>query len=244
MFDRVKYKTFAKKQLKGRWTVPVLVTLFCYVIIGLLTIPDSINSIIEDFSALTAMNDNVYSSTIVFESVFSPITVLIFRLLSILSIFITLVLTISQIYLYLKMSRGPQPVKFSDFIDGFSLWGKGILGGLWMSLWTFLWVLLFIIPGFVKAYAYSQTMFLLAEYPELSVTKAMKVSIEITKGRKGSLFIMDLSFFGWAILAGLSFGIGYLWLIPYMTMSKTNAYHGMLQDAVNEGRIKEEDLKD
>ena len=141
------------------------------------------------------------------------------------------------------MSKGPQPVKFSDFIDGFSLWGRGILGGLWIYLWTFLWALLFIIPGIIKSYAYSQTLYLLAEYPELSVTKAMKVSIEITKGKKGSLFIMDLSFIGWAILAALSLGIGYLWLVPYINMTKTNAYHGMLKDAVTEGRIKEEDLR-
>lgn len=243
MFDRKKYKDFAKKQLKGRWTTPVLVTLFCSIITSLFATPDIINDLSENFSAIMAASENAYSSELIFESVFSPALVYIFRVLSIISLFIVFVLTIAQFYLYLKMSKGPQPVKFSDFIDGFSLWGRGILGGLWIYLWTFLWALLFIIPGIIKSYAYSQTLYLLAEYPELSVTKAMKVSIEITKGKKGSLFIMDLSFIGWAILAALSLGIGYLWLVPYINMTKTNAYHGMLKDAVTEGRIKEEDLR-
>ena len=32
MFDRVKYKEFAKKQLKGRWLIPVVMTLITGII--------------------------------------------------------------------------------------------------------------------------------------------------------------------------------------------------------------------
>jgi uncharacterized membrane protein len=36
------------------------------------------------------------------------------------------------------------------------------------------------------------------------------------KNNRGKLFGLQLSFIGWAILATLTLGIGYLWLMPYL----------------------------
>ena len=38
-------------------------------------------------------------------------------------------------------------------------------------------------------------------------------------GNRSKLFCLHLSFIGWAILAVLTFGIGYLWLLPYIQFS-------------------------
>ena len=38
MFERKKYKNFAKKQLSGRWGVPILVTLFVFVVSSIFSI--------------------------------------------------------------------------------------------------------------------------------------------------------------------------------------------------------------
>lgn len=46
-------------------------------------------------------------------------------------------------------------------------------------------------------------------------------------GRKGDLFCLDLSFIGWALLATLTAGIGYLWLMPYMTVSRAAFYRSL-----------------
>ena len=40
MIERKKYKNFAKKQLSGRWGVPILVTLFVFVVSSIFSIPD------------------------------------------------------------------------------------------------------------------------------------------------------------------------------------------------------------
>ena len=40
MFERKKYKSFAKTQLSGRWGVPVVITLFVIIIYKIFTIPD------------------------------------------------------------------------------------------------------------------------------------------------------------------------------------------------------------
>ncbi len=113
---------------------------------------------------------------------------------------------------------------------------------LWYSLWVFLWTLLFIVPGIVKAFSYSQMFFILAEYPDIGVRKAMQISKTMTKGNKGDLFVMCLSFIGWEILAALTCEIGSLWLRPYETMSFTNAYHAMKAHAIQAGDLTEEDF--
>ena len=53
---------------------------------------------------------------------------------------------------------------------------------------------------------------------------------------------MGLSFLGWMTLCAFTLCIGYLWLVPYMEMSYVNAYHAMLKEALETGRIKPEDL--
>ena len=40
MFERKKYKSFAKTQLSGRWGIPILVTLFVTIITRIFSIPD------------------------------------------------------------------------------------------------------------------------------------------------------------------------------------------------------------
>ncbi|MBQ5471337.1 MAG: DUF975 family protein [Treponema sp.] len=242
MFDRVKYKKFAKKQLQGRWTIPVLVTLFCSIIVGVLQFPDTINSF-ADFTKRIDELGYSFNFTKTVPQLTGPLGT-ISQMASFIAIAIAFVLEIAEINLYLKMSISPEPVSFGTFIEGFALWARGILASLWAGLWIFLWSLLFIIPGIVKAYAYSMTLYLVAENPELSVTKALKISKEITKGHKMDLFILDLSFIGWEFLCLFTAGIGYLWLVPYINMTKTNAYHALLKEAVSSGNITVEDLKD
>ena len=36
------------------------------------------------------------------------------------------------------------------------------------------------------------------------------------KGHKWDLFVLMLSFLGWALLGALTFGILYIWILPYM----------------------------
>ena len=66
--------------------------------------------------------------------------------------------------------------------------------------------------------------------------------IAMTKGYKGDLFVMYLSFFGWALLATLSLYIGYLWLIPYMESTQLYAYRYLKETALKTGVLKPEDF--
>lgn len=234
MFDRRKYKNFAKMQLKKRWNIPVLITLLCCSILFLLQLPDlkdTVTEINQEFNKQIITTETISSYVSPLSTIREWVTVLV-----------EFILLFAQLNVYLTISKGPENIKFEKFLEGLSLWSKAILAGLWNFLWIFLWSLLFIIPGIVKFYSYSQMFFLLIEYPNLSISQAMKISKEITRGHKGDLFVMHLSFLGWAILAVIPFGIGFLWLNPYVHMSMINAYHGLLKDALSVGIIKLEDL--
>lgn len=238
MFDRKKYKEFAKTQLKGRWIIPIIMVIFTTFITLLLESPTLYSSLSLTDILLNETDPYVIMSMIS-ETLKSPGA----TILSYIEMIISCVLDMAMIAVYIKMSHSPDPVKFADFIEGFSHWLKALLIFLWQYLWVFLWSLLFIIPGFIKAYSYSQMYYLACEYPNVKVRKLMKISMTITKGHKWDLFVLDLSFIGWALLTGLTCGILGLWFIPYYNMTKVNAYHAIMKEAIDRGIISKEDVQ-
>ena len=100
-----------------------------------------------------------------------------------------------------------------------------MLGKFLADLKVFLWTLLLFIPGIVMAFAYAMTPYILEDNPELSAWDASTRSREMMKGHKFDLFYLYLSFLGWAILAILTCGIGFIWLIPYMQLAEVSFYN-------------------
>lgn len=76
----------------------------------------------------------------------------------------------------------------------------------------------------IKRYSVELAEFISYDEPEISEKEAVAKSQEMMKGNKGNLFVLELSFIGWSILAVLTFGIGFLWLVPYIQISKTCFY--------------------
>ncbi|COP48355.1 membrane protein [Bacillus thuringiensis] len=81
-----------------------------------------------------------------------------------------------------------------------------------------------IVGMIVMYFSYALTYYVMIENPEYSVSQAMKESKNLMKGHKLDLFLLWLSFIGWAILALLTFGIGFLWLSPYMSTTTAHFY--------------------
>jgi len=116
-------------------------------------------------------------------------------------------------------------------------------GMLWTSLWLTLWSLLFVIPGIVKAFAYYFTPNILADCPNITARQALKVSMKITKGYKGEVFIFALSWIGWMLLSALTLGILYiLYVGPYWSAADAGLYIELRDKALNDGKITREDL--
>ena len=98
----------------------------------------------------------------------------------------------------------------------FKQYARTVGAVLLVFVYTLLWTLLLVIPGIIKAYSYSMTFYILRENPEMTAGDAITASQKMMDGHKMDLFLLSLSFIGWAILASITFGIGYMWLIPYI----------------------------
>lgn len=93
------------------------------------------------------------------------------------------------------------------------------------SLFISLWSLLFVIPGIIKAYEYRMIPYLLAEDPRMDYNEAFRISKELMDGQKWDAFILDLSFFGWAILSACTCSIlSVFYVAPYIAYTDTELY--------------------
>lgn len=112
------------------------------------------------------------------------------------------VLTVGYCRFLMESRQGNSPM--STLFSGF---GNSYVNVLVVQLLTglkiFLWGLLFVIPGIVKAYEYRMVPYLLAENPYLSASRAQELSRRMTDGEKLDMLVLDLSFVGWYIVAGL-----------------------------------------
>lgn len=107
-------------------------------------------------------------------------------------------------------------------MDGFSHFLRLIALNLLEGLFVFLWSLLFIIPGIVAAYRYRLAIYLLLEHPEMRVMDCIRESKRLMYGRKGELFILDLSFLGWYLLTIIPFASVYV--TPYIQTTRAGYY--------------------
>jgi len=79
---------------------------------------------------------------------------------------------------------------------------------------------LMMIPVTIKALSYSMTPYLLACNPNVTAINALNLSKRMTKGYKGEILMMALSFVGWQLLNMLTLGIlGIFYVNPYMYAS-------------------------
>lgn len=131
--------------------------------------------------------------------------------------------------LFLDMLRGLK-LDFGRLFDGYKDFGRIFGTGLLVGIYTFLWMLLLIIPGIIKSYSYSMTSYILKDYPELQYNAAIEKSMAMMSGYKMKLFLMDLSFIGWAILCCLTLGIGFLFLGPYIETSHAAFYEELRKE--------------
>ena len=106
------------------------------------------------------------------------------------------------------------------------------------QLFIFLWSLLFIVPGIIKSFSYSQTMYIKAENPNIPAKRAIELSRIMMDGHKGDLLYLHLSFIGWGILSLITYNIlGIVYVYPYYYSALAFAYVEIKADAIARGII-------
>lgn len=215
MFDRTSYKSTAKEKLRGTWFPTAAIVTIVWLVVEVLL--------------ATLGNKGNPTMNIVYKVLFFLVNGPFF-------------IALAYFYLeYRKLSDGEKP-KFDTFIEGFNCYLQGILGLLWIFIWFLLWFICFIIPGLIKLVAYSQMFYILAENPKISISKAMRMSMEITKGHKSDIFITLLSFLGWILLSVITGGILFIWVLPYIQLTFANVYQYLKSEALRTGSLTQADF--
>ena len=147
------------------------------------------------------------------------------------AMFVNAAFSLAMVSIYMNLTEGIRPRVgdlFSQFRNVISAFCTNFLAGLLV----FLWSLLLIVPGIIKACAYSQALYILADDPALGSWEAIRRSKEMMQGHKMEYFLLCMSFYGWALLGVFTFGILYIWLIPYMQATYANYYKSLKGEAV------------
>lgn len=121
-------------------------------------------------------------------------------------------------YVYCMGIRQGLEMPYATLAEGLSVAGKLIWCWVQVSVRVFLWTMLFIIPGMVAIYRYRFAFYNILTDSTLSAGDAIRLSCQQTMGIKGALFVLDLSFLGWEILAAFTMGLLHIWLVPYQVV--------------------------
>lgn len=76
----------------------------------------------------------------------------------------------------------------------------------------------------ILALQYALSFYLVLEHQDINALQALRTSRELTKGHRGQLLYIFLSFIGLHLLSVLSFGIGSLWVAPYQSQTFAGFY--------------------
>lgn len=152
------------------------------------------------------------------------------------SILVALPMMYGYAIVMLSVMRGGE-MNIGGLFDGFNDFGRVVGTKLLQAIYTFLWTLLLVIPGIIKNYSYAMTDFILKDQPELANNAAIEKSMAMMDGNKMKLFLLDLSFIGWAILCLFTFGIGFLFLQPYVQSAHAAFYEDLKAQTVVEEEV-------
>lgn len=220
-------KARAKGQLLGKYGTLIPVILLVEVIMFLLT------------SLTTFPLDTQTTSGIILQFVIECV----------LQLFAAILIA-GQSYIYLNVACGGN-IRVSDLFYGFKNHpDKAILIQLiqlllclacfvpcfiFLGLFVYMDSMMLLIPlsitfciglaaGIIVTLQYSQSFYIMLDFPELSAVQCLKFSRQIMKGHKGRRFYLEVSFIPLYLLGILSCCVGLLFLIPYMNTTYTNFY--------------------
>lgn len=203
--DRVSIKLDAKSKI----TPEVKKVTLIFLVINTL-IPNLISSIYGTFFVTDVVNEVIYEADYlnILKSTFFSHGFIGIYVIGLLLGFIFSIFSFGYYAYSMKVARSQQTGGIQEIFSMLGQWKKIILLTLWMELFIFLWSLLFVIPGIIAAYRYRMAPYILIDNPEIGVREAVRRSKEMMVGYKMELFVFDLSFFGWLILASLIGSIG------------------------------------
>jgi len=135
-------------------------------------------------------------------------------------------LTVGANYYLIKLIKGEKIDAISALFSKFNLIGLIIIVTVGIMIVTTLWSMLFLIPGIIYAFKVVMAQYLLADVAteNSSYGDIVGTSKRMMDGYKLDLFVFNLSFIGWLLLGVITFGIAYIWVVPYIQTANIMYY--------------------
>ena len=147
---------------------------------------------------------------------------------SILSFGVSLLLNVAiaflmfGVYKYLLNIVRGKKVEFNDIFvykqDWLKLFGISFVATLLINLGY-----VFVLPGIILELVYAMMYYVYAD-KEGDLKETLSESRELMQGYKWDYFIFGLSFIGWILLIGFTFGIAIIWVMPFILIAQTLYY--------------------
>ena len=147
----------------------------------------------------------------------------IFPLATLISLIISGPIALGIAIFSLNIARDKE-LKVEQLFEGFENFWTSVGAYILMLIFILLWSILLIIPGIIAAISYSMTFLIIAEDESIDAIGALKKSKEIMYGHKWKYFCLMLRFIGWALICILTFGIGFILLLPYIQVTTVKFY--------------------
>lgn len=212
----------AWESLKGKYWMAFLATLIAG-IIG--SIGNSVVSFGQNMAGVPSMVDPATMDSVMLTG---AIVILVIALVAtfigaLLAIFVSSPLQVGVSGYFIKNTDSKPAL--SEIFAGFKTkYGRNVGAMLLVGVKTVLWSLLFVIPGIIKGFEYAIIPYILADDPTISTKDAFKKANTLMKGNKWRLFKLEFSFIGWILLSVLTFGVGVLFLMPYLNAAMAEFY--------------------
>ena len=101
-----------------------------------------------------------------------------------------------------------------------------------LSLWA-----LTIIGGIIKRYSYYMVPYIVAENPNITARQAIDLSRRMMDGHKWDAFVLEISFIGWYLLNGLTFGLSNIFFLNPYKSATFNEYFTLLREEAIDQKI-------
>lgn len=223
-------RSTARQILNGKWKDAALLNVIP-VLIAIIFTGEASNTL--DFFGIEFFDQNVVNEA----TEYSMNNFINFK--SIIVDLVTILFATGVAFTLLDLVRNSQ-FKIDPLSDSLRIFKQGhviqvlaiyIITGFFVILWS----LLLIIPGIIASLAYSQAYYIYkdseANGENLTVMDCISRSKELMAGYKGKLFLLELSFIGWHLIGALTFGLGYLFITPYIQTAKAVFYNDLLDNS-------------
>lgn len=239
MWNRVDLKMRGKAAFKRNYWPCVAVSFILTIIAGAAGGSSGAQSSSQTSSSISNYGYGYDQETTIFMSVFATVVAIIAIAAVIFSIFVGNVLQVGGCKFFVQNQT--QNERVGTIVEPFKSghYKNLVLTMFLMNLYTVLWTFLLIIPGIVKSYEYRMIPYILAENPGMDRKEAFAISKRMMMGKKMATFVLDLSFFGWALLGACTCGIlNVFYVNPYIHATDAEIYTANRAIAFEEGYIR------